>query len=202
MENGLTKVPMRLDPYGSVFVVFRHATSGKSRAAAHFTAKELGNVKGPWQVTFPPNWGAPPQVRMDALSSWTASANDGIKYFSGTATYTAEIVAPGEWFRSSAKLMLDLGKVKDIAEISVNGKPLGVFWKPPFLADVTGILKLGTNQLEVKITNLWPNRLIGDEQPGAEKRRTFTLVKPYTKDSPLLESGLLGPVTVKNVVLE
>jgi len=86
--------------------------------------------------------------------------------------------------------------VNEIAEVSVNGKPLGILWKAPFQADVTGALKAGPNRVEIKVTNLWPNRMIGDLQPGAAKRYTFTDFKPYTKDSPLLESGLLGPVTL------
>jgi hypothetical protein len=92
--------------------------------------------------------------------------------------------------------MLDLGQVKEIAEVSVNGKPLGILWKTPFQADVTGALKPGPNRVEIKITNLWPNRMIGDLQPSAAKRYTFTDYKPYMKDSPLLESGLLGPVSL------
>jgi hypothetical protein len=98
------------------------------------------------------------------------------------------------------KVVLDLGRVKEIAEVSVNGKPLGILWKPPFQADVTGALRPGANHLDIKITNLWPNRMIGDQQPSAAKRYTFTDYKPYTKDSPLLESGLLGPVTLASVV--
>ncbi len=95
--------------------------------------------------------------------------------------------------------MLDLGKVKEFAEISLNGKPLGILWKAPFLVDVTGALRPGPNHLDVRITNLWPNRIIGDEQPTATKKFTFTAYKVYTKDSPLLESGLLGPVSIATV---
>jgi hypothetical protein len=97
-------------------------------------------------------------------------------------------------------VILDLGGVREIAEVSVNGKPVGgILWKAPFEADVTDVLKAGVNRLEVKVTNLWPNRMIGDLQPSAAKRYTFTDYKPYTKDSPLLESGLLGPVTLSTV---
>jgi hypothetical protein len=93
-------------------------------------------------------------------------------------------------------VVLNLGKVKEIAEVFANGKSLGILWKVPFEADLTGVLKPGPNHLEIKITSLWPNRMIGDQQPSAAKRYTFTDYKPYTKDSPLLESGLLGPVAV------
>jgi hypothetical protein len=120
-----------------------------------------------------------------------------VKYFSGTATYTKDIKAPKDWLRSGAKIVLDLGTVKEIAELSINGKPVGgILWKPPFQANVTGLLKSGANHLEIKVTNLWPNRIIGEQQPSAQKKYTWTDYRPYTKDSPLLESGLMGPVTV------
>ena len=90
--------------------------------------------------------------------------------------------------------MLDLGDVRELAEIAVNGKPVGIIWKPLFHADVTSALKPGRNHLEVKVTNLWRNRLIGDRQPSAEKKYTFITFQHYTKDTPLLDSGLLGPV--------
>jgi hypothetical protein len=194
IESGRTTVPLHLDPHGSVFVVFRRAAASPTRTLPRPTATPLITLAGPWTVTFPPDWGAPAQVALNALSSWTASTDPGVKYFSGTATYTKQIQAPAAWLRPGAKVILDLGRVKEIAEVSVNGKALGILWKPPFQADVTGALKAGPNRVEIKVTNLWPNRMIGDLQPGAAKRYTFTDIKPYTKDSPLLESGLLGPV--------
>ena len=110
-----------------------------------------------------------------------------------------DVQAPAAWLRPGARVVLDLGSVKEIAEVSVNGTSLGILWKRPFEADVTRALKPGANHLEIKVTNLWPNRMIGDQQPGNAKRYTFTDYKPYTKDSPLLESGLLGPVTLGTV---
>src|SRR5262249_47907878 len=148
----------------------------------------------------PPNWGAPAQVKLDSLASWTANPDAGVKYFSGTAVYAKDLQAPAAWFKPGAKILLDLGTVKEIAEVAVNGKPVGgILWKPPFQADVTSALKPGANRVEIKVTNLWPNRMIGDLQPGNAKRYTFTDYKPYTKDSPLLESGLLGPVTLSSL---
>jgi len=202
IENGRTAVPLHLDPNGSVFVVFRQPATALSRRLPHPVTRALTAVQGRWEVSFPPNWGAPPQVKLDNLVSWTAYPDEGVKYFSGTATYRKALEAPQTWFRSGAKLVLDLGKVKEIAEVSVNGKPLGILWKPPFEADVTGALKPGANHLEIKVTNLWPNRIIGDQQPSAAKQYTFTIYKPYTKDSPLLESGLLGPVTLSSVTMK
>jgi hypothetical protein len=96
----------------------------------------------------------------------------------------------------------DLGKVKEIAEVSVNGKSVGgILWKPPFQADVTEAVKPGRNRIEIKVTNLWPHRIIGDQQPSANKKYTFTDYEAYPKDSPLLESGL-GPVTLSSVAVK
>jgi hypothetical protein len=203
IDNGRTTVPLHLDPDGSLFVVFREKASAPSRTLPHPVSSELAAIRGPWQVNFPPNWGAPPEIHLEKLISWTASSDDGVKYFSGTATYSKDVEAPQDWFRPGAKVLLDLGKVKEIAEVSVNGKPIGgTLWKPPFQADVTEALKPGTNRIEIKVTNLWPNRIIGDQQPSMQKKYTFTDYRPYTKDSPLLESGLLGPVMISSVTVK
>ena len=174
-------------------------------------------ISGEWDLTFPPNWGAPEKVTFDKLMSWTESTNSGVKYFSGTATYTKEIDIPAADLGSGRGLWLDLGRVKNLAEVFVNGKSLGILWKPPFRVNLTGMAQPGKNKLEIKITNLWPNRLIGDEQlpddrqwngkrlakwpqwvldgkPSPTGRFTFTTWHHWTKDDALLESGLLGPV--------
>jgi hypothetical protein len=197
-----TGVPLHLDPFGSVFVVFRHPASATSRSRERPTPVVLGTLSGPWQVAFPPNWGAPSKIRFDTLVSWSAHADEGVKYFSGTATYSKDFDVPKAWLQAPSRHVLDLGRVKEFAEVFLNGKPLGILWKAPFQADVTQALRIGPNHLEIRITNLWPNRIIGDEQPSAQRKYTFTAYKVFTKDSPLLESGLLGPVTVNSVTLQ
>jgi hypothetical protein len=182
-------------------------------------------VTGPWQLKFPPNWGAPPQVALEKLISWTDHKDPGVKYFSGTATYTRRVDLPASLFGPDKLALLDLGRVKNIAEVTLNGKNLGVLWKPPFRVDVTGVAKPGPNRLEVRVTNNWPNRLIGDERlppddrtwAGARlaewpqwvlagkplpktQRYTWTTWRHYTADSPLFPSGLLGPVAVRVAV--
>ena len=118
-----------------------------------------------------------------------------VRYFSGTATYAFDLEAPVDAFRPGARIELDLGAVKEIAEVLVNDEPVGgVLWKPPYRADITRALVRGTNHVEVRVTNLWPNRMIGDLQAGVTQTYTFTDFRPFTKDSPLLDSGLLGPV--------
>jgi len=140
--------------------------------------------------------GAPASAKFATLTSWAESSDPGIKYFSGTASYTATVDAPAGWFKPGASQWIDLGDVKNLAEVTVNGKPLGLVWKRPFKLEATGILKPGANQIEVKVTNLWVNRMIGDRQPAAATKYTFTSPTFYKADSPLLPSGLLGPVRV------
>jgi hypothetical protein len=198
VAEGRTEVPLTLDPYGSTFVVFRRATTATQRTIPSPTRTTVATVAGPWTVTFQPGRGAPAEaVRFDSLTSWTQSSDAGVRYFSGTATYSFEIDAPIDAFRPGRRVEIDLGAVKEIAEVSVNGQRMGgVLWKPPYRADVTRALTRGTNRVEVRVTNLWPNRMIGDLQPGVTQTYTFTDFRPFTKDSPLLESGLLGPVRV------
>jgi hypothetical protein len=199
-RGGRTDVSLHLDPYGSTFVVFRRATSVASRTVDPLTRTELATVSGPWEVRFQPNRGAPTNARFDSLTSWTTSADVGVKYFSGSATYAKDVTIPTAALVPGAKIEIDLGMVREIAELSVNGTPVGgILWKPPFRADVTRALHAGTNRLEVRVTNLWPNRMIGDLQPGVTKTYTFTDFRPFTKDSRLLESGLLGPVRLELV---
>ncbi len=122
-----------------------------------------------------------------------------MKYFSGTGTYTKTIDAMPDWFKSGAQVWIDLGDVKNLAEVTVNGKPLGVVWHAPYRVDATAALKPGANEITIKVTNAWVNRLIGDQQPDAAAKYTFTTEKPYKADSPLLASGLLGPVRLLSV---
>jgi hypothetical protein len=182
-------------------------------------------LPGPWIVRFPPNFGAPAEVVFARLISWPEHDSPGIKFFSGTATYTSLFVASASAAEPGHCGFLNLGNVQVIASVRVNGKDCGIGWKPPYEIEVTEALRPGTNTLEVRVANLWPNRLIGDEQlpedclwreptPGdaalAEwpqwlasgqtrptSRIAFTTWKYWRKDSPLQPSGLLGPVTLR-----
>jgi len=178
-------------------------------------------VDGPWSVIFPPNLGAPASATFDGLGSWTENADPGVKYFSGSATYHKEFNVPANMVGTDIVQMLDLGVVKNFATVKLNGKDLGVLWKAPFAVDVTGALRAGKNTLEIKVTNLWPNRLIGDEQfppdvtwqdghlkewpewllKGQPRPQTgriaFATWHFYNKDSKLLDSGLIGPVVIR-----
>jgi hypothetical protein len=198
IEGNRTTVPLKLDPYDAVFVVFEQPTTQLTRTLPEPTAQVVASVQGPWDVTFPPDRGAPPKARFTTLASWTTQTEPGIKYFSGTATYVTRFPAKGDWKSKGSHAWLDLGDVKNIAVVTLNGHMLGTLWKAPFRIDMTGALKTGENHLEVQVTNLWPNRLIGDKQPGAQ-RIAFTTFDPYKADSPLLPSGLIGPVTILRI---
>ena len=130
------------------------------------------------------------------------STDAGVKYFSGAGTYTKTIQASADWFKKGAKLWIDLGDVKNLAEVTVNGKSLGIVWHTPYRVDATSALKPGANEVTIKVINAWVNRLIGDQQPDATTKYTFADVKPYKANSPLLPSGLLGPVHLYSVATQ
>ncbi len=190
VENGRTLVTVEMVPDDALFIVF----SGKGDGE-HIVPKAdqqvLLTVTSPWTVKFQEKRGAPSEpVVFPQLSSYTQSEVFGIKYFSGVATYsnTLDISSP------SGKYFIDLGGVKNIAEVYVNGKYCGTAWKEPFRVDVSSALKEGENLLEVKVANVWPNRLIGDQQPDCPQKVTFTDSRAYRAEDPLRPAGLLGPV--------
>ncbi len=268
--DGRTEMPLRFDPAGSVFVIFRKSSSaldpivevtrnGQDERSANLTFDENGKlhlttgqpgsyrvrtasgkvlraelaelpepveVAGPWNLSFPAGNGAPGSVKLQKLISWTQHPDAGVKYFSGTASYATPINVPPDLIAHARRLRLDLGRVQVIARVRINGQDLGILWKPPFEMDVSRVIKPGLNTLEMDVANLWPNRLIGDEQipddcrwqtppteagaplaewpkwllegkPSPTGRVTFTTWKHWTKDSPLIESGLLGPVILR-----
>ncbi len=119
-----------------------------------------------------------------------------MKYFSGEGTYTKTIQASPEWFKKGATLWIDLGDVKNLAVVTVNGKELGTVWHAPYHVDATGALKSGANEVSIKVINSWVNRLIGDKQPDTTTKYTFATWNTYKADTPLLPSGLLGPVSI------
>ena len=151
-------------------------------------------LDGAWEVGFDPKWGGPKQITFDSLDDWTRRMEDGIKFYSGTAVYQKSFAVSETNLIVSQKYFLDLGDVKNLARVRLNGRDCGIAWCSPWRVDISGAIVSGTNQLEIEVANLWPNRLIGDLSLPAEKRFTWTTRNPFKKDSPLLPSGLLGPV--------
>ncbi|MGD0797118.1 MAG: glycosyl hydrolase [Acidobacteriaceae bacterium] len=195
IADGHTTVPLHLEPWGTVFVVFRKPAAAPSRTLPRIVEASLTTVDGPWNLSFQPKRGAPASITLDTLASWTSNADPGVKYFSGIGTYTKTIDVSPDWFKPGASLWLDLGDVKDLAEVSINGTSQGIVWHAPYRVDATKALKPGSNQLTIEVINTWVNRLIGDQQPNGNKI-TFTDVTPYSASSPLMPSGLIGPVQV------
>jgi hypothetical protein len=194
--------------------------SGKTATVEVTALPEAIEVAGPWELSFPEGWGAPKSVTLDKLVSWSQHPDKGVKYFSGTAAYKTTFHVSADMLGENRRLYLDLGDAREIAQVKLNGKDVGILWKAPFRVDVTDAVQAGDNTLEVRVTNNWINRMIGDEQlpedskrhpagnlvewpnwllegkPSPTGRRTFTTWRHWGKDSPLTESGLLGPVTV------
>ena len=196
IENEVTKVQVHLDPADALFVVFRNKARQDAKTIEKPQEQVLAEVPAPWKVTFQEKRGAPAEASFDVLTPWNENSNPGIKYFSGTASYSKILTVPAEWIKEKKELWLDLGAVKNLAEVMINGKSMGIVWKTPFRIKVTGELKTGENNLEIKVTNLWVNRLIGDQQPGVTDKLTYTTQAFYQANSPLLPSGLLGPVQI------
>lgn len=198
-DSGRTIVPLELDPAGSLFVVFRSGIRQAPRpAGSNFPPrKTVATIDGGWTVHFGPLWDRPAEVRLETLQSWTEFPDPGLRHYSGKATYRKEIEIDRGHVAAGRRLYLELGTVKEIARVRLNGHDLGVLWKAPFRLDITNAARAGANVLEIDVTNLWPNRLIGDAALPEQQRLTKGNWNPYTPESPLLESGLLGPVTLE-----
>ncbi len=191
---------------------------GRRQQVAITAPLEPVELKGPWTVRFVAGWGAPTQATFETLHSWSRDAEPGIRYYSGVASYSTSFSLARDWPGPRRRVFLDLGRVEVMADVKLNGKPLGLRWKSPFRWDITEPARAGENRLEVAVVNLWPNRLVGDEQlpedsdrnpdgtlkgwpawlltgqPSPAGRVTFTTWRLWKKTDTLLESGLLGPV--------
>lgn len=202
VEKDRTSVTLNLSPNDAVFVIFE----GKSKQKTYLVPakKEITKavVEGSWVVEFQKDRGAPDKATLPKLTSLTDNSDPGIKYFSGTASYSKIINIQKDWIVPGSPLLLDLGSVKNLAEVIVNGKSLGIAWKKPFVVDIASAVKPGDNSFEIRVTNLWANRLIGDQQPGVTKKITYTTVPFYGARSSLVPSGLLGPVRIIQEVQE
>jgi hypothetical protein len=169
----------------------------------HFPVKtnpDALNISKNWTVDFEPGRGAPGQIKSDTLISWTSHSDKGVNYFSGTASYKTQIFIPKTYLKTELKTELDLGEVKELAEVLINGQSIGILWNPPFVAEITGYLVQGKNELEIRITNTWVNRLIGDKNTPKDQQicRIYSPdPKWYTASSKLSLSGLLGPVVIR-----
>jgi alpha-L-rhamnosidase len=224
--DGRTVVPLQFEGPQSYFIVFRKPIPrdfpnipGRMSLPTNFPdRKPVADVPGPWDLTFPPGWETPAKVTLDRLASWSDHPDAGVQHFSGTATYHKTLTVPASLIVKGRPLTLDLGNVQVMAEATLNGRDLGIAWKPPYRFDISDAIKPGDNDLVVKVVNLWPNRLIADAQkpadtdrsadgmskswpqwlldgkPSPTGRLTFAAWNPWKGDAKLLPSGLIGPV--------
>jgi hypothetical protein len=195
-------IELELPAFGSAFVIFRRDGKPPKQLGDLLvnTSAKTTSIQGKWTVKFQPDRLAPESVQWDELIDWTSSEEPGIKYFSGSATYSIEFEMPQAAVRNH---WLDLGKACEVGEVSIDGNPLGTAWTFPFRVKVPAkLLTQGPHRLEVKVTNVWNNRLVGDQFLPEEQRVTRTNVQgTHKKDSPLVPSGLLGPVTFQPVAI-
>ncbi len=196
-----------------------HTSTGKTKTVQVKSVPEPIELTGAWKVTFPNNPGAAKKATFNKLDSWSNSSDQEIRHFSGTATYVKQFELSEELVQAEIDLALDLGSVRVIAEVMINGKNAGTLWKAPFRISIDDFVKKGQNTLEVKVTNLWANRLIGDEHLPLDferkgrkikrlpdwllnhtkrpsERTTFSSFKHWDKEDELQMSGLLGPVKI------
>jgi hypothetical protein len=202
MKQEGTLVPVKLGGYGSVFVVFQRRVPGQRAYPEkdQIGRQVLRELKGPWEIRFPFGWGVPGLVRIDQLIDWIDSENDNIRYFSGVAVYHKSFEMTGS-IHKKGRLILELGQVKEIAHVYLNGYDLGIQSFYPYQFDVSGIIRTGTNDLVIEVANLMHNQLVGDAlRPWNEKRTHTNITKgpnPWTtpwEELPLKSSGLMGPV--------
>lgn len=193
--DGRTSVPINLPPYGSLFVIFRDGVQVKTPHGSNFPSfTTISELRGPWDVAFDPHWGAPEKVVFETLSDWIKNPDGGIRNYSGAAVYSKTFDLP-ENVHAGEKLFLDLGDVHEIAEVTLNGRNLGVLWFPPLRVEITGSVQQKDNRLEIKVANTWYNRVLFDQSLPKEKRLTSTNIRLPAKAT-AVPSGLLGPVTL------
>jgi len=191
-DGATTRIPLSLAKDDAFFLMFRKPATQRSLRVPPPRITPLAMLDKGWTLSFQQGRGAPLGERPAPLQSWTQSDDPGVRYFSGIGSYSLRYTLPRAPKRGE-RLLLDLGEVRDVADVFVNGQRAGVAWKAPYQVDVTGFLRPGANSITVRVANLWVNRLIGDAQPGATKI-AFTTGPTYAADAPLRPSGLLGPV--------
>jgi hypothetical protein len=222
-------VKLELAPGASVFVVFGKKAlanmtdtdlfqcfengkytvtgpKGQERELEVDSLPEPQPIKGPWTVEVDAEWGAPAEVILPKLISWSDHEDEGVKYYSGSGFYSKTLNVPGDWLAHGRRVHLDLGDVRDVAEVFINGESAGVLWKYPYRADISTLVKPGSNQLKIEVMNLWINRLVGDKRLPPDKRFTRTNISSFrnrlsTQESVIQAAGLLGPVRLVPLVV-
>lgn len=203
-----TRLPVELSPKGSIFVVFRETGVPAPKPTTPKRTSRYLEVNGPWKATFASKeYGTPEEVVFQNLTSWSEHHNDAVKYYSGTVSFTNDILIKKSFLAARQTVFLEIEKVYLLAEVLINGQSAGIIWTPPYRLDITGMLRPGTNHIEIRATNTWANRLIGDavkdekytHMPcfgsGDAKGRCSTF---YNSKSKLPDSGISGKIFIYN----
>ncbi|MGH7488162.1 MAG: glycosylhydrolase-like jelly roll fold domain-containing protein, partial [bacterium] len=190
-------VTLRFAPAQSFFVLFSKQAPAAGPRLPEYIEQEptaVATLEGGWDVHFDPAWGGPGDLHLSQLIDWSAHSDDRVRYYSGTAIYRKVFDLPEQRARRGQRVYLDLGGVDVIASVRINGRDSGTVWTAPWRLEVTDHLVPGKNTLEISVANLWINRLIRDAELPEGERLTWTTWNPYTRDTPLERSGLIGPV--------
>ncbi|MFM1913353.1 MAG: hypothetical protein RIR51_1191, partial [Bacteroidota bacterium] len=190
--NHGTFINMKLSPWDAKFIVFEEPTLEEKRNIPEIEKQAEILVEGSWMVNFQKNRMAPESIQLDELKSLDEHSDPNIKYFSGEATYSKEI----ELNQIGHSIILNLGDVRNLVEVWINGQYVQTLWKSPFKVDIASFIHKGKNKIELKVVNSWVNRLVGDQQPNANVS-TFITMPLFRKESPTEKSGLLGPVKLE-----
>ena len=206
VENGI-QIEFNMDPLASRFVVFRNKSEGKNDFGLSYDlqfgfqkTKQISepiNIITNWDVSFNTEMGGPASFRMDSLTSWSNLDEDGVKYYSGKATYTRDFTVNEEALTKGAEVYVVFEDIQEMARVSVNGNDCGIVWTPPYKANITPYLKSGKNTITVEVINTWNNRIVGDITNPAGEQYTQTNIKyKFKPDKPLLKSGLTGKAEI------
>ncbi|MDP4291174.1 MAG: glycosyl hydrolase [Bacteroidota bacterium] len=197
-DGKTTTLPLEFYPQQSFLIVYRKPIKNSPASATpNFpTLRTLQTLQGSWKVHFDPRWGGPETTTFETLTSWSKNSLPGIKFYSGTARYEKEFLLSAQDIAAGKHLLINLGKVANIACVYLNGKRVGNVWCKPWQSDISCFAVKGVNKLEIEVANLWTNRLIGDSGLPEEQRIAYATSNSLTPKSTLTESGLLGPVTI------
>lgn len=193
---GRTDIPVEMAADDSLFIIMTQATAARERVITPRKSRVVTDLSDGWHLTLWAGGTRIAPVEAAPLLDWSQSANPEIRYHSGTGTYEREFQADAEWLSEGGRVLLDLGDVRELASVRVNGREAGILWRPPFRLDITRHLVAGRNSLSVTVANLWVNRLIGDAALPPDQRRTITVGPTYKPGAPLRPSGMLGPVHI------
>ena len=198
--NGTVSVPMKLEPFESAFVMFEHPVAAGYAALSDLKAnypepEDVLTIDTPWDVTLAPMVGKGKKLKMNRLSDLSKSEDDYVRHFSGTATYRTTVKLPEEV--QGRTVRLDMGDVREMARVKVNGRDAGGVWTAPYKVDITDMLRKGKNEIEIEVVNTWVNKLVGDSRLPEDERETWSNFRTHNPNTPLQSSGLLQDVKIE-----